>query len=242
MPSARSRESAPVGMDSMFMERLSPMRMTEPLPNCFSIWPSAASNALSRSVSAICLSPLPLLLRLSCDPCRLGGRSLAVTLRRGCDGPRRRDGRSITNMCSYDADPPADGRMAGERSPSPRRFLPKRVVAVTQNRRRSRAKLTGPEAGAREALVFRRRVVVGILLAGPVLGATAALAGPAAATSPSTSASTLYGQAVATTQSWSVHYNSASTQSKQTLLVAGDAGPRREAKRSAWARAPSRSS
>jgi hypothetical protein len=73
--------------------------------------------------------------------------------------------------------------------------------------------------------VFRRRVVVGILLAGPVLGATAALAGPAAATSPSTSASTLYGQAVATTQSWSVHYNSASTQSKQTLLVAGDAGP-----------------
>src|SRR5580704_15632286 len=115
--------------------------------------------------------------------------------------------------------------MAGERSPSPRRFLPKRMVAVTQIRRRSRAKLTGPEAGAREALVFRRRVVVGILLAGPVLGATAALAGPAAATSPSTSASTLYGQAVATTQSWSVHYNSASTQSKRTLLVAGEAGP-----------------
>jgi hypothetical protein len=73
--------------------------------------------------------------------------------------------------------------------------------------------------------VFGRRVVAGIVLAGPVLGATAALAGPAAATSPPSNASTLYHQAVATTQSWSVHYSSTSTQSKQTLLVAGDAGP-----------------
>ncbi len=30
---------------------------------------------------------------------------------------------------------------------------------------------------------------------------------------------------MATTHSWSVHYNSTSTQSKQTLVVAGDAGP-----------------
>ena len=73
--------------------------------------------------------------------------------------------------------------------------------------------------------MFRRRVVAGILLAGPVLGVTAAQAGPAAATSPPVNASTLYHQAVATTHSWSVHYNSTSTQSKQTLVVAGDAGP-----------------
>ena len=75
MPSARSRESAPVGMDSMFIPMLSPMRMTEPLPNCFSIWPSAASSALSRSVSAISLSsvsalrPVPASFRAMCgDP------------------------------------------------------------------------------------------------------------------------------------------------------------------------------
>ena len=66
MPSARSRESAPVGMDSMFMLRLSPMRMTEPLPNCFSIWPSAASSAFSRSVSAIPLSSVCVWLRRVC--------------------------------------------------------------------------------------------------------------------------------------------------------------------------------
>ncbi len=42
---------------------------------------------------------------------------------------------------------------------------------------------------------------------------------------PPSTRSTLYRQAVATTQSWSVHYNSTSMQSKQTLVVAGDAGP-----------------
>ena len=35
--------------------RLSPIRMTEPLPNCFSIWPSAASSALSRSFGHLSL-------------------------------------------------------------------------------------------------------------------------------------------------------------------------------------------
>ncbi len=68
-----------MGMDSMFMLRLSPMRMTEPLPNCFSIWPSAASSAFSRSFSAIPLSSVSVLclcLRLCastdcvvCRPC-----------------------------------------------------------------------------------------------------------------------------------------------------------------------------
>src|ERR1039457_553754 len=56
MPSAMSRASAPVGIDSMFMCRFSPMRMIEPLPNCFSIWPSAASRALARSSVAITVS------------------------------------------------------------------------------------------------------------------------------------------------------------------------------------------
>ena len=197
------------------------MRMTEPLPNCFSIWPSAASSALSRSVSAICLSPLPLLLRPVLRHVPARGRSLAVTLRRGCDGPRRRCGRSITNVCSYNADPPADKWNGRRTVPISSEVLAKRVVAVTRSRRRSRAKLTGPEAeaGAKEALVFRRR-------AGgrrscwraPCFGATAALAGARGGNQPRPPAprhST--GQAVATTQSWSVHYDSSSTQSKQTL-------------------------
>ena len=49
MPSAMSRDRAPVEMDSMPMLKLSPIRMTAPLPNCFSIWPMAMSSALSRS-------------------------------------------------------------------------------------------------------------------------------------------------------------------------------------------------
>jgi len=56
MPSARSRESAPVGIDSIAMWTFSPIRMIEPLPNCFSICPRATPSAFSRS-SAIALSP-----------------------------------------------------------------------------------------------------------------------------------------------------------------------------------------
>ena len=48
-PRARSRARAPVGIVSIFMLPFSPIFMTEPLPNCFSIWPSAISRALSRS-------------------------------------------------------------------------------------------------------------------------------------------------------------------------------------------------
>ena len=48
-PSATSRASAPVGITSICMWAFSPSRMIEPLPNCFSIWPSAISRALSRS-------------------------------------------------------------------------------------------------------------------------------------------------------------------------------------------------
>jgi hypothetical protein len=79
--------------------------------------------------------------------------------------------------------------------------------------------------------VLARRLVAGVLLA--VGGATsvaiqAAPAAPAAAgaaSSSGTSASALYNDALATTRSWSVHYASNSTESKQTLVESGDAGP-----------------
>jgi hypothetical protein len=75
-------------------------------------------------------------------------------------------------------------------------------------------------------VVLARRLVAGVLLAGACATAVALQAGPAAAASASgTSASNLYKAAVATTRSWSVHYASNSTQSKQTLVESGDAGP-----------------
>src|ERR1043165_9651517 len=58
-PSATSRASAPVGTTSICMWAFSPSRMIEPLPNCFSIWPSAISRALSRSTGTppgLCVS------------------------------------------------------------------------------------------------------------------------------------------------------------------------------------------
>ncbi len=70
-----------------------------------------------------------------------------------------------------------------------------------------------------------RRLVVGALLAGAVAvgaGLAVTVATPAGAT---TSASALYKDALATTRVWSVHYDSASTQSKVTLVESGDAGP-----------------
>jgi hypothetical protein len=77
-------------------------------------------------------------------------------------------------------------------------------------------------------VVEARRLVVGVLLAGALLGAAGAGAGvvvemPAGATT--ASASDLYKDALATTRAWSVHYDSASTQSKVTLVESGDAGP-----------------
>src|ERR1700722_2837801 len=56
MPSAMSRARAPVGIDSILKFMFSPMRMIEPLPNCFSIWLSAASRAFERSSVAIAVS------------------------------------------------------------------------------------------------------------------------------------------------------------------------------------------
>jgi hypothetical protein len=83
------------------------------------------------------------------------------------------------------------------------------------------------------------RVVAGTLLAGALAAVAAPVAltadipaAAAAATGPgtATAAGRLYGQAFATTRSWSVHYASASSQTttsgvKVTLLESGDAGP-----------------
>ena len=80
-------------------------------------------------------------------------------------------------------------------------------------------------------MVDARRVVAGALLAVATVVALAVSVAvqalqsvPAAATS-STGAATLYRDALATTRSWSVHYASNSTESKQTLMETGNAGP-----------------
>src|ERR1700744_3895452 len=52
MPSAMSSAIAPVEIESIPHVRLSPIFIPEPLPNCFSIWLSAASSAFSRSIPA----------------------------------------------------------------------------------------------------------------------------------------------------------------------------------------------
>jgi len=72
--------------------------------------------------------------------------------------------------------------------------------------------------------------VAGVLLAGAsamgVAIGVAVRAAPAGATTAAhASASTLYKEALATTHSWSVHYDSSSTESGQTLAESGDAGP-----------------
>ncbi len=76
-------------------------------------------------------------------------------------------------------------------------------------------------------MVVARRLVTGVLLATAWATAVAAGATPVAA-APSgsgTSASSLYKDALATTHSWSLHYTSNTTESKQTLVESGDAGP-----------------
>ncbi|HEY5383882.1 MAG TPA: hypothetical protein VIJ56_01500 [Acidimicrobiales bacterium] len=75
-----------------------------------------------------------------------------------------------------------------------------------------------------------RRFVAGFLLAGAsaaglAVGVTVQAAQAGATIAADTSASTLYKDALATTHAWSVHYNSSSTESTQTLVESGDAGP-----------------
>jgi hypothetical protein len=78
-------------------------------------------------------------------------------------------------------------------------------------------------------VVLARRLVTGVLLAAAsataVTLAASAAGGAAATTGSATGASALYKDALATTRSWSVHYASNSTASKQTLVESGDAGP-----------------
>ena len=85
-------------------------------------------------------------------------------------------------------------------------------------------------------MVDGRRLVTAVLLTTATVAAAALVvaaqivqvvqATPAAATiRTAASASTLYQDALATTHSWSVHYDSASTESKVTLVESGNAGP-----------------
>ena len=94
MPSARSSARAPVGIASIPTLPRSPRRMMAPFPNCFSIWPSAMSSDLSRSIRADSFWVPPsggswLRLRRRTG---VRGRALAPpspvtggTVRRGCD-------------------------------------------------------------------------------------------------------------------------------------------------------------
>jgi hypothetical protein len=79
-------------------------------------------------------------------------------------------------------------------------------------------------------VVDTRRLVAGLLLAGATAAGLAAGTAPLAASAGAsvaadTNASTLYKDALATTHAWSVHYDSSSTESSQTLTESGDAGP-----------------
>jgi hypothetical protein len=69
----------------------------------------------------------------------------------------------------------------------------------------------------REKIIGTCAVMVGAL--------TISLPGPADAAGAATSATTLYRQAMATTIAWSVHYVSAGTIAKSSILSSGDAGP-----------------
>jgi hypothetical protein len=63
-------------------------------------------------------------------------------------------------------------------------------------------------------------VAGGVFLAGVLM-----VVGPGLPAGASPSAATLYAEALATTQAWSVHYASAGTVSGVTILESGDAGP-----------------
>ena len=75
--------------------------------------------------------------------------------------------------------------------------------------------------------MFGPRLAAGVALVGGLALAALSGAPPVAASSHATTpdASTLYREALATTKSWSVHYESASTVSQVSLLETGDSGP-----------------
>ena len=66
------------------MPMCSPILMIDPLPNCFSIWPSAVSSALSRSIAV--RSPLSLFVLLPVVLIGPGspGDPDGETIRKGC--------------------------------------------------------------------------------------------------------------------------------------------------------------
>ena len=78
MPSATSSAIEPVGITSIGTRTSSPSRMTEPLPNCRSIWASAVSSAFSRSCGAGIVSTFVVAGR---------GRMSVVVSRRTLGGP-----------------------------------------------------------------------------------------------------------------------------------------------------------
>ena len=70
-----------------------------------------------------------------------------------------------------------------------------------------------------------RFLLAGASTAGLAVGVAVQAAPAGASTAARASASTLYKDALATTHAWSVHYDSTSTASSQTLVESGDAGP-----------------
>ena len=56
IPSATSKLNAPVGIASTFIAVKSPSFITDPLPNCFSIWPNADSSAFFFSLFSILIN------------------------------------------------------------------------------------------------------------------------------------------------------------------------------------------
>jgi hypothetical protein len=77
-------------------------------------------------------------------------------------------------------------------------------------------------------MAYARKVRASVLVAAALTGASlagVAFQAGAAAAGTGASASTLYKDALATTRSWSVHYASASSESKETLVETGNAGP-----------------
>src|ERR1700753_2698316 len=57
IPSARSRDSDPVGIESTLIVPLSPRRISEPTPKSRSIWVTAASRAASLALPSFAVRP-----------------------------------------------------------------------------------------------------------------------------------------------------------------------------------------
>src|SRR5687768_4085200 len=104
MPSAISRPSEPVETASTSYDAAaSPRRMTEPLPNCFSIWPSAAESAFLR-LSSIWKSPL-----------RTSVFGEAERIKAGCINPQEKRCESLNIRGDFRRDLSSAGDIQGPR-------------------------------------------------------------------------------------------------------------------------------